>query len=507
MRLVDVKLNDAQRAASRSAARFVVMGGGAGGGKSHWLMYEAGKITKLPHARGLRMLALRTKSNDLTKGGGLWDRAKKVLPIFDAAFRETDLEVEFEAASGAIEDRHVLALNFLTPENVEGYDGTEYDLIEFDELQHFDFETAMKLVLARLRSSGSGVRPRVRGTCNPKAGSDLAKFLAWWIGPDGYAIPERCGVVRWFARSTEDDQWIWFDSDEDACAAGYPLAISFTFILALVEGNEALGDDYQRGLANLSRSERLRLRGEIDPKTGRSRGGNWHAGSGDGGFLDGSLIRFVNSIADLPSIVNEHGTSIPDEVVASVRFWDCAATEPNEDKSDPDWTEGARLHFMRSGAIYFDDLSSMREGPGGVLELAAGVAGIDGPNVVVGTWQDTGGAGKTAAHVFAEHVRRSGVVVLTVDSFGAVGDDDDNTKGRQSSPAKRAFASAWVPILQRRQFFMKNAPWNAKALMQINRFPRARKDDVVDAISGAVQVAASLLGGMFGYMLKARVKE
>ena len=134
------------------------MGGGAGGGKSHWLMYEAGKLTKLDHARGLRMLALRTKSNDLTKGGGLWDRAKKVLPIFDAAFRETDLEVEFEAASGAIEDRHVLALNFLTPENVEGYDGTEYDLIEFDELQHFDFETAMKLVLARLRSSGSGVR-------------------------------------------------------------------------------------------------------------------------------------------------------------------------------------------------------------------------------------------------------------------------------------------------------------------------------------------------------------
>lgn len=495
-------LNPAQRMASTSPARWVVMGGGAGGGKSHWLMYEAGKLTKLPHARALRMLALRTKKDDLTKGGGLWDRAKQVLPIFDAAFRETDLEVEFEAASGAVEDRHKLEFHYLTPDNVADYDGTEFDLIEFDELQHFDFDAVHKLVGARLRSSVSGVRPRVRATCNPKAGSKLAAFLAWWIGPDGYVIPERSGVVRWFARDHDSDAWRWFDTLEEARAAGHPLAQSCTFVLALVEENAALGVDYQQGLASLSRAERLRLRGEIDPKTGKSRGGNWHAAEGDGSFLDASKIRFVESAAEIPTLAA--GTA--DEVVASVRFWDLAASEPSEEKRDPDWTQGVRLHLMRSGAVYVDDLSSIREGPAGVLALASGVARIDGPSVIVGTWQDTGGAGKTAAEVFRAHVRETGSIVMLADSFGAVGSDDDNARGRESSAAKRAFAAAWVPILERGQFFMRRAPWNAVAVEQINRFPRARKDDIVDAISGAIQVAASLRGSLVTEVLKARVR-
>lgn len=471
----------------------VCYGGGVGSGKSHWGIYEGGKLTRLPHAKALRMIGFRAKKTDLKKGGGLWDRATQVLPRFGGAARETAYEFEFEAADGRIEHRHRFEFAHLTDAIVASYDGTEFDLVLFDELQQFSAKAFFGL-FARLRSSASGVQPRCRATCNPRSQHWLRDFLSWWIGPDGYVILERSGVVRWFVRDDGTDAILWFDTEEQALAAGHKKPQSATFVLGRLEDNPSLGADFEAKVAMLPRVERMRLRGEIDPATGKSRGGNWDTDDSAGGYLDASKLVY----ADEP----------PSEPIMTIRFWDTAASVVTAEKPEPDYTEGVRVSLCANSEIWIDDLSSVRAGPEGVLELVCGVVAFDGIDTWVGTWQDTGGAGKTAAELFRSAVQTEcpGTMVSIVDSFGAVGDDLDNAKKSGSSAAKRSFALAWVPLLHKRKIYVKRATWNARMHRQINRFPNDRFDDIVDAISGAIQVLSTLGGGILAAVRKARVR-
>ncbi len=57
--------------------------------------------------------------------------------------------------------------------------------------------------------STCGVRPYIRGTCNPDSESWVADFLSWWIDPEsGLPIPERAGVLRYFIRVAEKIEWL-----------------------------------------------------------------------------------------------------------------------------------------------------------------------------------------------------------------------------------------------------------------------------------------------------------
>src|SRR5690606_28043454 len=53
----------------------------------------------------------------------------------------------------------------------------------------------------------SGVKPYVRATCNPDPDSWVADLISWWIGDDGFPIPERQGVLRYFVK--DGDSFIW----------------------------------------------------------------------------------------------------------------------------------------------------------------------------------------------------------------------------------------------------------------------------------------------------------
>ena len=52
-------------------------------------------------------------------------------------------------------------------------------------------------LLTRNRST-CGVKPYVRATCNPDADSWVLELIEWWIGDDGYPIPERDAKIRYF---------------------------------------------------------------------------------------------------------------------------------------------------------------------------------------------------------------------------------------------------------------------------------------------------------------------
>src|SRR5712672_3565961 len=95
---------------------------------------------------------------------------------------------------------------------VHDWQGAQITLICFDELTHFTAHQFFYMV-SRNRST-CGVRPYIRGTCNPDADSWVADFLAWWINPEsGLPIPERACVLRYYVRVAE--YTIWADRPEE----------------------------------------------------------------------------------------------------------------------------------------------------------------------------------------------------------------------------------------------------------------------------------------------------
>jgi phage terminase large subunit-like protein len=457
---------------ARTSAEVAFFGGSPGGGKSTALLYEGAKLSAVPHARAVRGLYLRRREIDLLRGGGLWDKSEGMFPAFGGRAIRSDLAWIFEAASGRIEDRHRLELRHMHHESDRfTFDGSEYDIICFDELQQFS-AVQFWYLLSRLRSV-SGLRPRMRATLNPSPDSWLADFLGWYIGPDGYVIRERSGVIRWFVRDEQHDEIRWYSSREEALDDDPDSdPMSFTFILSLLDDNPALTEadpGYRRKLRGLMRVDRMRLIGEKD-EHGRDRGGNWKDHAEGGGYFDRADFQVV----DAP----------PAPIVRTVRGWDRGASAPTPKHPNPDWTEGALVSVLENGALYIEDLASAQLDPIDTSNFVVTTADRDGPLVEVAIFQDTGGAGKTDAHQLER--RLDGYAVTIVNSDAA---DQMDPKPREgASRAKRALAKPWASLVRQKRVYLRRAPWNAKLLQQAHRFPLpGSKDDVIDGVSCAVQ--------------------
>ena len=83
--------------------------------------------------------------------------------------------------------------------------GWQYDCIYMDELTSYRYST-FRIIGTRCRGKASWTG-KIRGTTNPKRSHWTRKVLDWYIGPDGFVMPERDGVVRYYYQlgDTEDD--------------------------------------------------------------------------------------------------------------------------------------------------------------------------------------------------------------------------------------------------------------------------------------------------------------
>ena len=88
--------------------------------------------------------------------------------------------------------------------NKYDHQGAQYPFIGFDEVTHFS-KTQFIYLMSRNRSD-CGVKPYIRGTCNPDPDSRVADMIEWWIGEDGYILKERDGIVRYF--TVDQDNFI-----------------------------------------------------------------------------------------------------------------------------------------------------------------------------------------------------------------------------------------------------------------------------------------------------------
>ena len=338
--------------------------------------------------------------------------------------------------------------------DVHNWQGSQIPWIGFDELTHFT-KKQFFYMFSRNRST-SGVKPRIRATCNPDPDSFVKELILWWLDENGeYARPERSGIIRWFI--VINDEMIWADSREEIHAKyGNGPEIqpkSFTFIPSKLEDNKILMEKdpaYLGNLLALSRVDRLRL-----------RGGNWKVRPQAGMIFQRGWFPVVDSI--------------PGGWIQVIRFWDRAATKPSEANKDPDWTRGLKLYKYPNGKFCIGDLKSMQDTPGQVELFIKNIASQDGYAVKIMSQQDPGSAGVAEAENFVK-------MLAGYDVHTGVISKDKLTRAKPVSAQ-----CEWNNVMVLR------APWNEEFFTELENFPDGAHDDIVDVLSGAFN---ELSGGM-----------
>ncbi len=425
-----------------TSADIAIYGGAAGGGKSYALLLEP-----LRHFRNGKFGAVifRRNSTQVRNEGGLWDESVSLYGGLGAHPREAQLEWVFPSSM------RVKFSHLEYDRSVFDWQGSQIPFIGFDELTHFS-EKQFFYMLSRNRST-SGVPGYIRATTNPDADSWVREFIDWWIDGEGYPIKELAGVLRWFIR--QNDSIIWGDSREELIEryGEKELPKSVTFIPSNIHDNKILvakDPSYLANLRALSRVDRLRL-----------EGGNWNVRASAGMMFQREWFPVVDAV--------------PAGHIQSVRFWDRAATRPNESNRDPDWTRGLKLLKYPDGSFVVADLKSMRDSPGQVEAFVRNVASHDGRMTTIKSQQDPGSAGKAEAEHF---VRMLAGYVVKVETM-------PNDKLTRAKPVSAQCEVGNVRVLR--------APWNKEFFAELENFPDGAHDDIVDVLSGAFN---ELCGGM-----------
>ncbi|MGB3519796.1 MAG: phage terminase large subunit, partial [Elainellaceae cyanobacterium] len=336
--------------------------------------------------------------------------------------------------------------------SVLDWQGTELVYVSMDELTHFT-EFMFWYITSRMRST-SGIKPYFRGTCNPTTFDDpvggwVRGLVEWWIGEDGYPIPERAGVVRHFIRDGEELKW--FDEPQ-LDGLGQVESKSFTFIPATVYDNPALlkkDPSYLATLKSLPQVERDRL-----------LGGNWNVKAVAGKVFKDVWFTYTTETF--------RGGD-------RVRFWDLAASEMQKKGDDPDWTVGTLMQRHGDRFIVLDVVQT-RSTPAGVDALMIETAARDGAGVSQRWFRDPGQAG-----IYQDRGLRK---LLT--GFDAAGVLDPMGKKLRVNPLSAAVESGEV--------IFQVGSWNRPTTNQLIQFPDGAHDDHADSMAGAY----NLLSGAYG---------
>ena len=419
-----------------TTADIAIYGGAAGGGKTYAILMEASRNI---HVSGYSAVIFRRTYPQIMNPGGMWDQSIDLYQTIDGA---RQVRGEWSFPSGA----KIVFKHMQYDKDKYDYQGSQIPFIGFDELTHFS-EDQFFYMLSRNRSM-CGVIPYVRGTCNPDSDSWVAKFIEWWIAPDGYADMSRAGSVRWMVRVGGTIEWA--DSAEELKKSHPKLTPkSVTFIMSSVYDNKMLLErdpSYIANLMALPSLERMRLLG--DPK----RGGNWHIRAGGTKFKREWFLILDN---------------MPDSFDERLRFWDLAATEPAPGR-DADWTVGA-LVGLKAGRWYVLDVRRIQGTPMNVEALIRQTAIMDGRDVPVRIEEEGGASGRS----LIDHYRRNVLVGFNFDGVRMGG-----SKEQRASPMSAAAEAGNV--------ILKSAPWNSAFLDEFESFsPTCVHDDQVDATDGA----------------------
>lgn len=252
-----------------SSADILIGGAAAGVGKSFALLLDPLRYT---HIKDFGAVIFRRTTPQLKNQGGLWEVSNNIYSMIGGVAREYVLEWLFLDENRKNVVSRIKFNHMELEKNKYDHQGGQYAYIGFDELQQFS-KTQFLYLLSRNRST-CGVRPCVRATCNPDPDSWLAEFISWWIGEDGFPIPERVGKLRYFV--VDGDSFVWGDTREEVVGKAPHifeseefknidpkfLIKSVTFIPGKISENKELLDKdpaYMANLLALPKEEQQRL--------------------------------------------------------------------------------------------------------------------------------------------------------------------------------------------------------------------------------------------------------
>lgn len=189
----------------------IVFGGGClGGGKSHGIALALAE--PLMTDPNFRALISRKTLGNLKSGGGFVDTFKDIFGDFINIRQADSPRISFP--SGAFVD-----LTYIDDSNLdkmrERAKGWQYDVIAIDEITEMSWE-AFSYLQTRNRGRSKTFTGKFFATLNPKRTHWTRVFLDWYIGLDGFIIPERNGRVRFFfiyGDSVKDI--VWGDTKEE----------------------------------------------------------------------------------------------------------------------------------------------------------------------------------------------------------------------------------------------------------------------------------------------------
>lgn len=455
----------AQMDAAKSKARIVVAGAGAGTGKS-WL--AAWRAALYVHVPGYNAAVFRRTFPMLKGSGSILDEMRSFYPDLGGNFHQNDFEWRFPTPA-RVELKHLQH-----DKDAEAHKSKQYSFLNFEEASQFTGHQFFVLN-SRLRST-IAVPKQFFLTTNPDPDCFIRPLIDWWLNSDGYPIPERSGVIRFFVRVK--DEIVWNSEPEPLLkyVANDPHSVqSMTFIPGNITENVALMTADPGYLANL----------RALPATERERllGGNWNIReSAAEYYTKGSFKQWGEN--DLQkALMAQDGRA--GEVVQSIRVWDLASTpilgelvpgieRPSDFKarsasdSDPDYTCSVRLDRVRNGRIIISDATFCRDTPGAVQQLQERTAIEDGPRVTIGIFRDPGQAGDDQAERIARSLRKHSPCVVL---------DTADKQWNAREPAR----AAWRGEI----YYLENRI-PARFWSQLQGFPDPKvKDDAVVALSGA----------------------
>lgn len=429
-----------------SSADIVFYGGGAGGGKSRGLLMDAARYHQV---RGYNAVIFRKSYGEITNAGGLWDDSMEIYPHLGAEPRQGSLDWTWNEYNSSVAFSH-----FQHAKNKKTWQGSQIAYIGWDEVTHFTADIFFYM-LSRNRST-CGVKPCVRATCNPEPDSWVAEFLDWWIGEDGFPIPERDGVVRWFVR--DGDKIVWADAPEDFVEGEDPKSV--TFIRSMLSDNPALmqkDPSYRASLKALPLFER-----EILEK------GNWKVRRTGG-------MRFRREWFEI--------IDVEPPCVEMVRYWDRAGTAvaPSsmegriKQNKKADWTAGVKMGKTSRGAYVICDVRRFQEGAAKMLANVLNTAKQDGVECSLWLEQDPGSAG----------LYEKWDLGVELQAFSPHFVAPSGSKWVRSGRVSAASENGLIKLVR--------GPWNKAFLDEVDQFvdeafvdpPPGYHDDQVDSLSGA----------------------
>lgn len=412
-----------QEAFLSTPADVAFYGGSAGGGKSFALLMEPLRHIGNPQ---FSAVIFRRTSPQITNPGGLWDESTNLYSVVGATPRKDTYQWTFNGGA------KVKFAHMQHEKDRLSWQGAQIPLIGFDELTHFEWRQFIYM-LSRNRST-CGVKPYIRGTCNPDPESWVKDFIEWWLDDDGYAIKERSGVIRWFV--VVSDEIRWFDSREEAITSHPDLMPkSFTFIHSSIYDNRILMEADPGYLANLQALpyiERMQL-----------LEGNWKINVSDG-IVKREWLRYYR---ELPN------------VEYYVWSWDTAIKTGQEN----DYSAGLLWAACQDGYYLVDCFHEKLEYP----ELKRAVEMLYNKRPASKVLIED----KSSGQQLVQDFRRTSRMPV----FGVM-------PGKEIPLDKVTRLQTMSTLFEAGKIFLPHdAPWLADYVHELCGFPNAKHDDLVDA--------------------------